>query len=154
MTDSTEHNDDTRDEMRTLMSGYLDGELEPHERARFDRYLESNPDFRAEVADMGQLVDAATGLSVEPLPDEIWDTFLDNVYHRLERRTGWTLLIIGIALVATLALYWFAVSPWASSTTKVIAALPVGGLVVLFGSVLRERLFMLKTDRYSRDVKR
>lgn len=146
--------DDTREEMRTLMSGYLDNELEPEERARFEAYLEAHPDFMEELDRMRQLVDAASDLCVEALPDEVWDTFLDNVYNRLERRAGWTAFLLGVAIVAGVAAYWFVVTPLASPTMKVVAALPLGGLVVLFGSVLRERLFVLKTDRYSRDVKR
>lgn len=51
-------------------------------------------------------------------------------------------------------MYCFALAPWASLGVKVLAALPLGGLLILFGSVLRERLFISKTDRYSRDVKR
>ena len=146
--------DETKDEMRTLMSGYLDDELASDERTRFERYLEEHPDFRRELEEMEALVGAVSEMQAETLPDEIWDTFLDNVYNRLERRSGWTVFILGIALLAGLGLYWFAVAPWASLGVKVLAALPIGGLLVLFGSVLRERLFMLKTDKYSRDVKR
>ena len=146
--------DDTKAEMRTLMSGYLDGELDADEEARFQRYVEENPDFRRELDEMETLISAASEMKAETLPDDVWDTFLDNVYHRLERRTGWTLLILGVAALAGLGVYWFAVAPWASLEMKILAALPVGGLFILFGSVLRERLFMLKTDKYSRDVKR
>ena len=146
--------DDTKAEMRTLMSGYLDGELDADEQARFRRYVGENPDFRRELDEMETLVSAASQMEAETLPDDVWDTFLDNVYHRLERRTGWTLLILGVAALAGLGVYWFAVAPWASIEMKILAALPVGGLFILFGSVLRERLFMLKTDKYSRNVKR
>ena len=66
--------DDTREEMRTLISGYLDDELETDERVRFEAYLEVHPDFREELDRMGQLVDAASDLCVEELPDEVWDT--------------------------------------------------------------------------------
>lgn len=146
--------DKTRDEMRTLMSGYLDDELAPDERTRFERYLEEHPDFKRELEEMEKLVGAVSEMRPESLPDEIWDTFLDDVYNRLERRTGWTIFIVGIALLAGFGAYWFALAPWASPGVKVLAALPLGGLLLLFGSVLRERLYISKTDRYSRDVKR
>ena len=103
---------------------------------------------------METLVSAASEMETETLPDDVWDTFLENVYHRLERRTGWTLLILGAASLAGLGIYGFVVAPWASLEMKILAALPLGGLFILFGSVLRERLFMLKTDKYSRNVKR
>lgn len=146
--------DEAKAEMRTLMSGYLDGELEPDEQTRFELYIEEHSEFRRELEEMEMLVSAASDMEAETLPDDVWDTFLENVYNRLERRTGWTLLILGVASLAGLGLYWFVVAPWASLEMKIFAALPVGGLFILFGSVLRERLFMLKTDKYSRDVKR
>lgn len=80
--------DKTKDEMRMLMSGYLDDELEPDERTRFERYLEEHSDFKRELEEMEVLVGAVSEMRPEPLPDEVWDTFLDNVYNRLERRTG------------------------------------------------------------------
>ena len=146
--------DEIREEMHTLMSGYLDDELDAEERARFERYVSETPDFKNELEDMTALTEAATGLSVEPLPDEVWDTFLDNVYYRLERRTGWIIFLLGAAILAGAGIYWFIVMLGVSPTIKVIAALPLCGLGVLFASVLRERLFMLKTDKYSRDIKR
>ena len=146
--------DETKAEMRTLMSGYIDGELDADEQARFRRYVEENPDFKRELQEMETLVGAASEMEAETLPDDVWDTFLENVYHRLERRAGWTLLILGIASLAGVGVYAFAVAPWAPLEIKILAALPLGGLFILFGSVLRERLFILKTDRYSRDVKR
>ena len=146
--------DEMKDEMRTLISGYLDGELDPDEQARFERYVEGHPDFKRELEEMETLVSAAFEMEAETLPDDVWDTFLDNVYHRLERRAGWILLILGAALLAGLGVYSFIVAPWASLEMKILAALPLGGLFILFGSVLRERLFMLKTDKYSRGVRR
>ena len=146
--------DETKDEMRTLMSGYLDGELDPDEQARFERYVEEHADFGRELEEMETLVSAASEMKAETLPDDLSDTFLDHVYYRLERRTGWIVLILGAASLAGLGLYCFVVVPWASLEMKILAALPLAGLFILFGSVLRERLFMLKTDKYSRDVKR
>ena len=149
-----EPDNDTKNEMRTLMTGYLDGELEPDEKARFEQYVEQHPEFKSEFKEMELLVGAASELEAETLPDEVWDTFLEDVYNRLERRTGWTLLILGATLLAFLGVYGFIVIPWATTQVKLLAAIPLAGLFILFGSVLRERLFILKTDKYSRDVKR
>lgn len=154
MNDVNEHNDETREEMRLLMSGYVDGELEPDELARFKSYLESDAELRRELEEMGEFVNAASSLAPEALPDEVWDTFLDDVYNRIERRTGWSVLILGLVCLLAIGLYWFVVAPWGTPTVKFVTALPVVGLLVLFGSVSRQRLFMRKTDRYSRDVKR
>jgi hypothetical protein len=76
------------------------------------------------------------------------------VYNRLERRVGWTLTITGAAAALLVALYFLVVIPWAPAAVKLAVELLLVGLAVLFVSVLRQRLFMLKTDRYSRDIKR
>lgn len=154
MTDSNDEKDEAREAMRAMISGYLDGELEPDERARFDRYREQHPEFQREIDEMRSVVEAADAFEPAPLPDEEWDAFLDNVYNRLERRTGWTLTIIGAVALLMIALYFVVVIPWAPGYVKLGVELALLGLGILFISVLRQRLFMMKTDRYSRDIKR
>lgn len=84
----------------------------------------------------------------------MWETFLDNVYNRVERRTGWVILILGSLIPALIGIYAFIVQPWTSTLQKILIAAPTIGLSILFISVLRQRLYVAKTDRYSRDVKR
>lgn len=149
-----EEHDPAREAMRAMISGYLDGELEPDERARFEQYVRDHPAFQEEIDEMRLLVEASDALEPAPVPDEVWDSFLDNVYNRLERRTGWTLTVIGAVAILLLALYIVVVIPWAPPLVKLGVEILLLGLGVLFISVLRQRLFMLKTDRYSRDIKR
>ncbi len=140
--------------MRELISGYLDGELDPAERARVETYAASHSEFRRELDEMRALMANAAHLQPPHVPDEEWDRFLDNVYNRLERRTGWILTMIGAAGLAALAMYFIAVLPWAPPPVKWFTEIALAGLAVLFVSVLRQRLAMRKTDRYSRDIKR
>ncbi len=140
--------------MRSLISGYLDGELDAEDRERVEQYAQANAEYRREIEEMRETVAAADALEPEPVPDEVWDTFLDGVYNRVERRVGWILTATGAAAVLIVALYFLVVLPWAPTAVKVAVELLLVGLAVLFVSVLRQRLFMMKSDRYSRDVKR
>lgn len=140
--------------MWSLISGYLDGELDADERARVERYAAGHPDYRREIEEMRETVAAADEMVPAPVPDEIWDTFLDGVYNRVERRVGWILMATGAGAVLMVVLYFLVVLPWAPAAVKLAVELMLVGLAVLFVSVLRQRLFMMKTDRYSRDVKR
>ncbi len=142
------------EEMRSLISGYLDGELDADERGRVERFAEAHPEYRREIDEMRETVAQADELEPEPVPDEVWDTFLDGVYNRVERRIGWMLTITGLSAALLVALYFLVVLPWAPAAVKLAVELLLVGLAVLFVSVLRQRRFMLKTDRYSRDVKR
>jgi len=140
--------------MRAMISGYLDDELDPGERARLEAYAAAHPEFRREMDEMRGLLKTAAHLQPPSVPDEQWDQFLDNVYSRMERRVGWMLTLVGASALLVLALYFMVVLPWAPAPLKLAAEVLVAGLGVLFLSVLRQRLVMRKHDRYSRDVKR
>ena len=140
--------------MRAMISGYLDGELDPGERVRFEAYAAAHPEFRREIEEMRGFVQTASHMQPPPVADEEWEKFLDNVYNRMERRIGWILTMVGAAGLLVLALYFMVVLPWAPAPIKFAAEVLVAGLGVLFLSVLRQRLVVRKHDRYSRDVKR
>ncbi len=142
------------DAVQALMSGYLDGELGPEERARVDSHAGTCDDCRQELETMRQLVSASSGIAVASPPEEVWDTVLDGVYSRLERRTGWFLFVIGAVGLVALGIYYFITEPFASAFQKTFLAVPAVGFSILFISVLRQRLFVAKTDRYSRDIRR
>jgi anti-sigma factor RsiW len=143
------------EEFEILMSGYLDDELDEPARIRFEAMLEADPACRREFDVMKRLV-LGTGraLALEEPPEEVWDTFLDSVYNRLERRTGWIILMLGMIILTAWSAALYFVLPWAPPAVKVLLALPVAGLVILFISVLRQRLRALKTDRYTKEVMR
>jgi anti-sigma factor RsiW len=141
------------EEFEVLLCGYLDGELDAQQRQRFEVMLEECPSRRQELESMKQLCDGATAVYAGVrLPDAAWDTFLNDVYNRMERRAGWALLLFGLLALAVFSFFEFIYEPWASAVIKVLVAIPLVGLLVLFVSVLRHRLHNLKTDRYEREV--
>lgn len=146
---------DTQAEFEVLLSGYLDGELDKEQRARFEALLEERPSRREEVESMRQLfVGTSAFFSEARPPEEAWDTFLDDVYNRSERRLGWIVLVLGLIALTLFGLYHFITEPWGSALLKTLVATPVAGMAIVFISVLRNRLHTLKTDRYSREVHR
>jgi anti-sigma factor RsiW len=143
---------DTCQDFELLISGLLDNELKGADRARLMAHLETCAACREEFDKMKRLVSAASNLTAPPLPEEVWNAFLEGVYNRLERRTGWTVLIVGLAILVGFGAYQFIVQPWGSVLEKVLVAMPVIGVSILFDSVLRERLAAAQHDRYSREV--
>ena len=141
-------------ERQALISGYLDGELDEPERAAFEAALERDPELRSELEEMRRIVNATDALEFVTPPDEAWDAFVDSVLSRTERSTGWVLLVFGVLAIAAFGLYYVAFTPWAPLPIRVgVEVVGVGG-IVLCGSVLRQRIHMRKSDRYSRDVRR
>lgn len=137
-----------------MLSGYVDNELTAAERRRAEAHLEHCGACRKVLEEMEQLTAVTAPMRVAEPPEEVWETFLDNVYNRLERRTGWVFFLFGAMALSAFALYHYVYDPWTSPVNKALFALPISGLAVLFVSVWRQRLFVAKTDRYSRDVKR
>ncbi len=144
---------DTCEEIEVLISGYLDGELDAQDERRLKEHIEACPRCRREYDEMRRLVvGTSAAMTADLPPEEAWDRFLDTVYNRIERKTGWVALCLGTAAVVAYALALFVLLPWASPLVKLIVSLPVLGLFILFVSVLRQRLRAAKTDRYSREV--
>jgi len=143
------------DEQQILISGYLDGELDAEQRRQLERLLSEDVAFRREFEDMKSVVAGTTAaLQPDQPPDEVWDGFLDGVYNRLERKTGWLAFIAGFVLLVPYAVYAFVVYDWGPALVKLGVAAVVVGLALLFISVLRQRLKVARTDRYSREVHR
>lgn len=141
------------EQFEPMLSAYLDDELDQPERAEVERHVAACPKCARELNELRGLVSAAEELAAPSVDDAVWDAFLDNVYNRLERRLGWLLLIIGATIVAGLFAYEAMVLPWASTPLKIVCATPFLGLGLLFVSVLRQRLHVARSDRYSRDVR-
>ena len=143
---------ETCEEIRELMSGYLDEELSTAQTEIMQAHLEGCASCRLELEETTTLVAAASGLEVEAPPEEVWDDFLGKVYGKMERRIGWLLFWIGTAGLLCLGLYTMVITEWESPTAKILTEILLVGIVVLFVSVLRQRLAIHKTDRDSRDV--
>jgi anti-sigma factor RsiW len=142
------------DDLDSLISGYLDNELTPEQSAELEARLAASPEYRQELETMRRLVYATSGLRYEDPPEEVWEPFLNNVYNRTERRVGWVLLVVGTVAVLGFGLYHYLFDPWASGLVKLLVATPFVGLALLLLSVLRQRLALVKLDRYSRDIHR
>jgi ferric-dicitrate binding protein FerR (iron transport regulator) len=142
---------------RQLMMSALDGELGPDERREFERLLEEDPGLRSEWDRLRRVKEVTEQMSLRRPPDEVWDGYWGSVYRRLERGVAWILISVGAIIVVSYGA-WRGVSeliadaelPW--PVKGGVLAVTVG-LVVLFVSVVREKLFVRRRDPY-KDVRR
>lgn len=140
------------DRFRRLMTGALDDELSADEQAEFQRMLAASPERQTEWNGHRKLKELTMQLKFTNPPEEVWDRYWVNVYNRIERRIAWILVSLGAMVVLCFAgfkavesLLADAQTPWLVKGG--ILALLAGG-VILFVSVLREKLFTRKTDKY------
>ena len=144
-------NEDCEDN-RELMSGYLGNELDAGQRARLEAHLAGCPACRDELEELTLVVSASATLAVKDPPEEVWDDFLGNVYARMERRLGWTLFWLGCAALGCFGMYEFFIISAESPIVKLATGSTLGGIFILFISVLRQRMAIRKSDRYSKNV--
>ena len=142
------------DEVKTLLSGYLDGELDESQRKLVGQHLETCEVCRSEYEKLRKLVEVTSEMRFKEPAKEVWDNYWSRVYNRLERATGWTIFIAGIVAWIAWGTYKFLTDPTIESVKKVVIAAPIIGVVVLLISVIRERAYKSKFDRYSKEVKR
>ena len=134
-----------------LLSAYVDGELDDEYRELVDAWIAGEVRAREEVERLVRLKAFTDHLVLREAPCEAWDGFQDKIYNRGERGLGWLLLIIGVAVVGGYGLLRLAVALLAVAIPAVVRLgvfVAGAGLLVLLVSVLRERLFTRKRDRY------
>ena len=81
-----------------------------------------------------------------------------NIYNRIERGIGWIIFSVGCMILITYGLFKAVESiiadPQLETIIKVGIIAVIAGTVILLVSVLRERLFVRKTDQYAKEVER
>jgi len=145
------------DRFRQLMTAALDDELSADEQAEFQRMVTASPERQTEWNEQRKIKELAMHLKFTSPREEVWDRYWVNVYNRIERRAAWILVSLGAMVVLVFAGYKAVESLLADAQTPWlvkggILALLAGG-VILFVSVLREKLFTRKTDKY-REIQR
>lgn len=90
--------------------------------------------------------------------DEAWRNYWTRVYNKMERGIGWIFTSIGaivlLAYGSFRAIESFVRDPGVELAVKIGTLALIFGLVVLFVSVVRERIFTYRTDKYSKEVER
>jgi len=145
---------DKDQEIRALLSAYLDGELTQADRQRVRLYLESSEECRRELEDLARLKQWTRELQFPDPPDDLMEELERRLSVRGSRRLGWGLVVAGLLALALYGLVQcFARFRWPAGWLEWTAVLLMGGLALLFVSVLWQRLLERPYDRY-RKVKR
>ncbi len=144
-------------DIRKLLAGYVDGELTNEERKAFEKELEQDPQLRAELREFRKLKEVTSVVHYADLPDEVWESYWQSLYRKLERGIGWILLSIGAILLLGFGLYHglhdLYIAPEVSIWVKIGVTALGGGVIFLLVSFARERLFAYRRDRYREVMK-
>jgi predicted anti-sigma-YlaC factor YlaD len=131
-----------------MLSGYLDGELTQGDRQRVDLHLESCSRCRGVYEELADLRQAVGEMSFGEISREEWSKIMNDLPVRTSRGAGWLLYVAGFLIVCGYGFYEFMADDTVNASIKTgIGALVIGTLL-LFVSVLRERLIARRTDKY------
>lgn len=141
----------------TLLNKALDNLLTQEEQREFENLLNTSKEFREEWLSTKQLLEVTKQMKFKNPPDEVWDKYWLGIYSRLERGIAWILISIGAITLLCYggfkAVEELIVDPALSWFIKAAIIAVVAGLAILFVSVLRERLFVRKTDKYKEIIR-
>ena len=147
----------TCQDYKNLMMGYLDDELDADQQKTLQQHLDSCPACTAELEEFSQLKQITDDATLAQPEEVLWKQYWGGVYNRIERGAGWILFSVagilllmysGFKLVEELVK-----DPTVDIILKAGVVVLIAGLAMLFVSVLRERIYFRKNDRY-KDVRR
>ncbi len=136
----------------TLLSGYLDHALNQAEAQRIRIHLEDCAECRRLYEELKTLREAARTTTFKEPRESRWPELPKTPLSRFSRSFGWLLLVSWIVVLSGLALYRFLSHATDPLEVFLVLGLP-GGFVLLFLSVLLDRLRDFKSDPY-REVQR
>ena len=142
------------DIFKPLLMGYLDAELTELEVLRIEEHLKECSDCAAELEGFRKLKEVTHNMRVLMPDEKYWEDYWSHIYNRLERRIGWILTSLGAILLTSYGLYALVEELLLRKGIPLIVRIGVLALVVgfctLLISVLRERVFLAKLDKYER----
>ena len=141
-----------------LITGYVDDELSADQQRELEAHLADCPNCRDELAEMKTLKEGLAMMTFKEPGDAELERYWRGIYNRIERGIGWILSSLGaIALLcygAFTLVEEVITDPTIAWIVKIGVSALLAGVVVLFVSLLRERLMLRKTDKYSKEVQR
>ncbi len=146
-----------RENIRNLMMAALDGECSKSECRQLDEALAANAELRHEWGELQKVKEVTNTMNVSKAPDQVWQEYWGSVYAQLERGVAWILISLGTIVLISWGV-WDVIQELSADANVpslvkyALSALAIG-VVVLAVSVIREKLFVRKSDPY-KDIER
>ena len=144
-------------EVRIHMMGLLDNEISGQKKEALLKHIANCPSCKKEYETFKALKRDTKDMKLKKLPEIYWDDYWTQVYNRMERGLSWVLISIGIMILLVYGGFEvmrdFFLDPQKPLLLKIGTGALSVGMIVLFISVLREKLMIRKIDKY-RSVER
>jgi len=147
----------TDEEISLKVMAYLDGELGPEEAKQVRKNIEIDTRFRNAVQSLSEIKEATNEMKLKNLPEMYWDDYWKHVYNRIERGLGWIFISVGAIILLSFGAWKFLMEIFENQTIHPVLKggifILIIGFVILFVSILREKLMIRKIDKY-REIER
>lgn len=137
-----------------LIEKFFEGILTFDEEKEFNSLLQNDNEFKKEFEKQKEIKEVLSKMKMKNPSPEVWDNYWQNIYNRFERKSGWIIFLSGILLLFGYASYLF-VDQFLlveDKDTPLIIKFGVTGLllgaVILLSSVIREKIYTYKRDKY------
>ncbi len=145
------------DRLKELLTAYADGELDEEGRREVEKRLAESENLRRELESLQKMKRLTSHMQLAQPEEEVWKMYWNQVYNRIERGIGWILLSVGAIILLSFGVFHFVqdflLDPEPPLIMKIGVSTATLGVIILLVSVLRERLFIRKTDRYREIVR-
>lgn len=140
-----------------LLLKVVDGVASEKEAEEFKAHVRTCAECRSELGEFKNLEELMSTVKLKDLSNDARAAYWHSVYNRLERGLGWIFLSLGVIVLlgfgAFMLIKEFVMNPTVSIILKIGVCGILLGLIILVVSVLKERLFVRKYDKYSKEVK-
>ncbi len=146
------------EESKSMISAYVDDELPPDQQKRLKDHLASCESCKRELAEVTALKKELDMIKFSEPTDAELNRYWSSIYNRLERGVAWVLFSLGAIVLLCYGGFKLVeeivrdpdIQWWVKGGVLAL----VFGTVILFVSLLRERLAVRKVDKYSKEVER
>lgn len=138
----------TDEHVGELLSGYLDKELTQQQRQRVELHCDACAECRKSLEELKMLRDSIGKARLSEVDQDVWRESMDDVVVRTSHGIGWLLVLGGVLVAAGVGVYHFVFDSSLTLVERLMIGGIYGGLLLLFLSVLRQRLIERKTDKY------
>jgi hypothetical protein len=139
--------------IRETLSAYLDGELTQQESQKVAVHLRDCHACREVYEDFRRMREDIKRLEFPEPSDEQWRSVMGGLAFKTTRGIGWLLWVGGAVVLVAYGLYELIRDPLINVIEHVGILALLLGTVLLFLTVLYERLSALKADKY-KDVEK
>ena len=135
------------------LSAYLDGELTQQESQKVEVLLRRSAESREKFEQMRRLREQIKELDFPQPTESEWRNVMSGVTFNATRGLGWLLWIGAAVVLIGYGLYEFADDPSVALLERIGVFVMLAGVVLVFLTVLIERIAARKHDKY-KDVEK